>query len=693
MSEEKTTTMRLIAATILLMVAYLVERLWVSDYVFLACIYAVPYLIAGYEVLEGGLKSLTRGHGLDEDFLISIATLGAFAMAFIPNGELMFHEAVAVMLLFEVGELFEDVASGRTRREITKLVAIRPEMATRVVGTTTEVVAPAELQLGDICVVAPGEKIPCDGVVVEGSSSLDTVALTGESMPRDISIDDQVFSGCVNLSGVITIKITKTFDESSATKILELVEHASQRKSSSEKFISKFARIYTPIVVAMAVLLAFVPPLISGNFSEHFATWLVRGLMFLVVSCPCALVISVPLTFFGGIGAASTHGILIKGSNYIDALAHVKRAVFDKTGTLTQGIFSVVAVHPDAYDERELLHLAAHVEAHSTHPIARALRKAFPETDDTCIVNNIQELAGMGIIAEVNGRSIAVGNTKLMEHVGAHAHACHTPGTTIHLAEGVTYLGHIVIADELKASTQEGLNQLKGQGIALAMISGDTQAIADEFASKLGIDTVFADCMPQDKVDHLEELIEKTHASAQKEGMSTLAYVGDGINDAPVLARADVGIAMGGLGSDAAIEAADVVLMDDKVTSIAQAIDIARKTRRIAYQNIVFAIGVKVAILILAALGLAPMWLAVFGDVGVMVIAVANATRSFGNVFAVVKQFFVEDTPEDRALMEHAPHADCGCGCGCGCDDDDNDDCCNCHEHEDEHEACSCGCH
>ena len=606
---------KVIVAAVLLVVAVIIEKKtdWATwQYLLL---FLVPYLVVGWDTLKEAAEGLFHGEALSEDFLMSIATLGALGIGFMPGAETQFPEAVFVMLFFQVGELFEEVAEGRSRKSISHLMDIRPDSAHVEREGKLETVKPEDVAVGEIILIQPGEKVPMDGVVVEGRSSLDTVALTGESVPRSVSEEDEILSGCVNLSGVLRVRTTKAFGESTAARILDLVENAASAKSKSESFITKFARIYTPIVVALAVLVAIVPSLITGEW----ATWIYRGLMFLVVSCPCALVISVPLTFFGGLGGASRKGILVKGSNLLDTLSQVKTVVFDKTGTLTEGVFEVTAVHPEVMDQKELLHMAAHVERHSTHPIAMALKNAYPDEQDNCTVEGIEETAGHGVVAQVNGKRVAVGNSKLMEAEGAEWHPCEQEGTIIHVAMDGKYLGHIVISDRIKADSAEGIHALKAAGIArTVMLTGDQEAVAASVAKTLGIDEYHAQLLPADKVSQVEKLL--------KEG--TLAFVGDGINDAPVLTRADVGIAMGALGSDAAIEAADVVLMDDQPSKIATAIRIARRTIRIAKENIGFAIGIKVLVLVLAALGIATMWMAVFADVGVTVLAVLNAMRA-----------------------------------------------------------------
>ena len=577
--------------------------------------YLIPYLIVGWDTLKEAAEGLLHGEALSEDFLMSIATLGALAIGFMPGAETQFPEAVFVMLFFQVGEMFEEVAEGRSRKSISHLMDIRPDSANVERNGEILTVHPEEVKPGEIILIKPGEKVPMDGIVIEGQSSLDTVALTGESVPRSLREGDEILSGCVNISGVLRVKTTKAFGESTAAKILDLVENAAEKKSSSESFITRFAKVYTPIVVALAVLVVIVPGAITGQW----ATWLYRGLMFLVVSCPCALVISVPLTFFGGLGGASRKGILVKGANMLDTLSGLKTVVFDKTGTLTEGVFEVTAVHPQMIDKTELLHLAAHVERHSTHPIAMALRTAYPNEHDDCVIENIRETAGHGIIATVNGKEVAVGNAKLMEKVGAESHPCHHQGTIVHVAIDGVYAGHIVISDRIKDDAAAAVQALHAAGVSrTVMLTGDDEKVAASVASAVGVDDFRAQLLPAGKVEALEQLLPQ----------GTLAFVGDGINDAPVLTRADVGIAMGALGSDAAIEAADVVLMDDKPSKVADAVRIARRTLRIAGENIWFAIGVKVLVLVLAALGLATMWMAVFADVGVTVLAVLNATRA-----------------------------------------------------------------
>nr|MCR4823729.1 cadmium-translocating P-type ATPase [Bacteroidales bacterium] len=577
--------------------------------------YLVPYLIVGWDTLREAAEALSHGEALDENFLMSIATLGALTIGFLPEAQTQFAEAVFVMLFFQLGELFEGIAEGRSRKSVAHLMDIRPDTAQVERDGVLTTVAPDSVAVGETVLIRPGEKVPMDGIVLEGRSSLDTVALTGESVPREAGPGDEILSGCVNLSGVLRVRTTRLFGESTASRILELVEHAAENKSRSEHFITRFARVYTPVVVVLAVLLALVPPLFTGAW----ATWIYRALMFLVVSCPCALVISVPLTFFGGIGGASRQGILVKGSAWLDTLSRIRTVVFDKTGTLTEGVFTVTAVHPERLDERELLHLAAHVERHSTHPIAAALLQAYPDEQDGCSIGDIREFAGKGLTATVNGRTVAVGNSTLMEQVGAAWRPCTHTGTLVHVAIDGEYAGHIVIADRIKDDAAQAVKDLHAAGIRkTVMLTGDQESIAADVAGRLGLDEFHAGLLPADKVGCVEKLLPE----------GTLAFVGDGINDAPVLARADLGIAMGALGSDAAIEAADVVLMDDKPSKIATAVHIARRTLRIARENLWFAIAVKLAVLVLAAFGVATLWMAVFADVGVTVLAVLNAMRA-----------------------------------------------------------------
>ena len=647
----------LIAATVILLIgAVLVEKNCNLPTWQLLIVYLIPYLLIGHETLGEAWEGITHGDVFNEDFLMAIATIGALCIGFFPGADTEFPEAVFVMLFFQVGELFEGYAEGKSRDSISHLMNIRPDVAHVERQGEEQTLSPDEVKVGEIIVIRPGEKVPLDGVVVEGTSALNTLALTGESVPRDLGEGDDVISGCINLTGVIRVKTTKSFGESTVSKIIALVESADENKSKSEAFITRFARVYTPIVVFAALALAIIPPFLGalgiapsvlgdGSFGDNFPLWLNRALIFLVVSCPCALVISVPLTFFGGIGGASRNGILIKGSNYMDALAKVGTVVFDKTGTLTHGEFAVEAVHAGdecpstdknvkshvgEYSDKEkiLLHLAAHAEHFTTHPIGAALRAAFPDEGiDGCEVTDVEEIAGHGIRAKVNGKVVCVGNKKMMETIGAKWHDCHQVGTIIHVAIDGQYAGHIVINDQVKEGSAEAIAQLKQLGVEkTVMLTGDRREVGEDVAHKLGLDECRTELLPTDKVDEVEKLLVE-----RKEGKNTdktLAYVGDGINDAPVLKRADVGIAMGGLGSDAAIEAADVVLMDDEPRKIPLAIKIARRTIHIAHENVAFAIGVKIAVLILATVGLGTMWMAVFADVGVTVLAVLNAMRA-----------------------------------------------------------------
>lgn len=641
---------RIAATAVLLFVAWMITRSFAMPVWGQLLVYLVPYIIISYDILGEAIEEgIGDRNPFNEDFLMCIATIGALLIGFIPGAEPQFPEAVFVMLFFQVGELFEDYAEDRSKRSINDLMDIRPDVANVERGGEVIAVDPKTVAVGETVVVRPGEKVPMDGTVIDGVSSLNTVALTGESVPRAVGVGDDALSGCINVSGVLRVKVCKSFGDSTASKIIKLVEESAENKSHSETFIRRFSRVYTPIVVFLAIAVAFLPPFFCDSYSEGLATWVYRALSFLVVSCPCALVISVPLSFFGGIGGASRKGILIKGGNYMDALAKLSTVVFDKTGTLTKGVFAVDAVHPEAIDANDLLHLTAHAEEYSTHPIASALRAAFDNATfkdaalgnvnvanigellaDGCKLDNVEEIAGQGIRATVNGHDVSVGNVKLMEVCGAKVTECgkckNTVGTVIHVAVDGVYAGHIVIADRVKADSREAIAGLKKLGVEkTVMLTGDHERVAESVAADLGLDEYHASLLPQDKVEWVERLI------SSKPNGSTLAFVGDGINDAPVLARADVGIAMGALGSDAAIEAADVVLMDDKPSKIATAVSIARRTIANARQNSTFAIAVKIVILILVAtgvLGSLAMPLAVFGDVGVMVLCVLNAMRT-----------------------------------------------------------------
>ena len=606
---QKTMLFRILLSAVLLVVGYLLPL--EGGWRLLA--FLLPYGVIGWDVLWRAVRNIIHGQVFDENFLMSIATVGAFLIGEYP-------EAVAVMLFYQVGELFQSYAVGRSRQSIASLMDIRPDYANIERDGQLIQVDPEEVAVGDTIVVKPGEKIPLDGQVLEGASALNTSALTGESLPRDVGPGDAVISGCINQSGLLRIKVTKEFGESTVTKILELVENSSSKKARAENFITKFARYYTPVVVIGALLLALIPPLLFG---QPWSTWVERALIFLVISCPCALVISIPLSFFGGIGGASKCGILVKGSNYLEALSEAEIVVFDKTGTLTKGTFQVTAVHPGEISEQQLLELAALAESYSDHPISRSLKDAYHKSIDNSRVLEAQELSGRGVTALVDGRRIHAGNGKLMDEVGAEWHECHLTGTVVHVAVDGQYAGHIVISDEVKADAAQAIASLKHQGIRkTVMLTGDAPAVGEHVAKQLGLDEVHAGLLPADKVDRVEELLK------QKSPKGKLAFVGDGINDAPVLSRADIGIAMGGLGSDAAIEAADIVLMDDKPSKIATAIRISKKALRIVKQNIVFALGVKALVLLLGALGMANMWEAVFADVGVSVIAILNAARA-----------------------------------------------------------------
>lgn len=615
--------MRIIVAAILMIVLHFAP---VSGMVRFG-LYLVPYLIIGYDILWKAFKGVKNRQPFDESLLMAIATLGAIILAVYEDGD--YTEAIGVMLFYQIGEWFQSYAVGKSRRNISELMDIRPDYANveRKNGQL-EAVDPDEVEVGTIIVVKPGEKIPIDGEVVEGSSTLNTSALTGESLPREVESGDEVISGCININGLLKIRTTKEFGESTVSKILDLVENASSRKSKAEDFISKFARVYTPAVVAAAIALALVPPFVRMGFMgvpADWDVWIYRALTFLVISCPCALVISIPLSFFAGIGGASKAGVLVKGSNYLETLSKVKTVVFDKTGTLTKGVFQVTAAHPQEMSEKELLHLAAHVERYSTHPIAASLRAAYPNESDSCRVEAVEEIAGEGIRAHVNGNVVCVGNSKMMEAVGAEWYDCHrhAAGTVIHVSINGRYAGHVIISDVVKETSKAAIAALKSVGVArTVMLTGDAKEVADAVAKELGIDQVRSELLPADKVQNVEELL------LENKGNGNLAFVGDGINDAPVLTRADIGIAMGAMGSDAAIEAADVVLMDDDPMKISQAIRISRKCLAIVNQNTWFSIGIKLVVLLLGAVGIANMWFAIFADVGVMILAVLNAMRA-----------------------------------------------------------------
>lgn len=607
--KQKRMLFRVLASAVLFAVALLLPTEgWLRLFTFL-----IPYAVIAWDVLWRAVRNIAHGQVFDENFLMSLATVGALA-----TGE--YPEAVFVMLFYQVGELFQSYAVDQSRKSITSLMDIRPDYANIEVDGQLRQVDPEDVAVGDTIVIKAGERIPLDGVVLEGTSNVDTAALTGESLPREAQPGDDVISGCVNLSGLLRVRVTKAFEESTVAKILDLVENSSSKKAKAENFITKFARYYTPAVVLAAVALALLPPLFT---SIQWVDSIQRALNFLVVSCPCALVISVPLSFFGGIGGASKNGILVKGGNYLEVLAKTELVVFDKTGTLTRGVFNVTAIHPDHCGEAQLLELAALAESYSDHPISRSLKEAYGKELDASRVSNVEELSGRGVRATVDGRQICAGNDKLMEDIGVSWHPCHRVGTTVHVASDGVYLGHIVISDEVKPDAKEAITALKACGVRrTVMLTGDAKAVGESVAQELGLDEVHTQLLPADKVTRVEALLGEVSPKG------ALAFVGDGINDAPVLSRADVGIAMGALGSDAAIEAADVVLMDDDPAKIALAMRIARRTKSIVYQNIVFALAIKAACLLLGALGIANMWAAIFADVGVMVLAVLNATRA-----------------------------------------------------------------
>ena len=619
--KQKKMLVRIIAAAVLLIVLNFIPATGIVRFI----LYLVPYLVIGYDILLKALKGIKNRQVFDENFLMAVATVGAIALALYDrSGD--YTEAVAVMLFYQVGEWFQSYAVGKSRRNISELMDIRPDYANVERDGRLEKVDPDEVEIGSVIVVQPGEKVPIDGIIIEGSSSLNTSALTGESLPRDARAGDEIISGCINMTGVLKIRTTKEFGESTVSRILDLVENASSRKSRSEDFISKFARVYTPAVCYAALALAFLPPLVrmfALGLPADWGTWIYRALTFLVISCPCALVISIPLSFFAGIGGASNAGVLVKGSNYLETLSQTKIVVFDKTGTLTQGVFEVNGIHHNKLEDEKLIEYAALAESASSHPISRSLQKAYGKEIDRSRVTDIKEISGGGVIARVDGAEVAAGNDKLMNQLGVPYINCHSVGTIIHMAVNGTYAGHIVISDVVKPHSKEAVQALKAAGVRqTVMLTGDARKVADQVASELGLDSVYSELLPEDKVNKVEELLKSKPENAK------LAFVGDGINDAPVLGRADIGIAMGAMGSDAAIEAADVVLMDDDPLKIAKAIRISRKCLRIVYQNIIFAIGIKLICLVLGALGIANMWLAIFADVGVMIIAVLHAIRA-----------------------------------------------------------------
>lgn len=618
--KQKKNLCRIVIAALLLVAVHFIPSGEKTKFLF----YAIPYLVVGYDVLKKAFEGFLHRHPFDEYLLMSIATLGAFLIGFFKTGD--YAEAVAVMLFYQIGEWFQSYAVGKSRKSISQLMDIRPDYANiEKEDGSLEKVSPDDVPVGTVIAIQPGEKIPIDGVVVDGSSAINTVALTGESLPRDISVSDEVLSGSVNLSGFLKVRTTKDFGESAASKILDLLEDASSQKSKSENFITKFARVYTPIVTLFAIALAAIPPIISLFLGKppEWTVWIYRALTFLVISCPCALVVSIPLSFFAGIGGASRSGILVKGSNFLERLSQTKTIFFDKTGTLTCGNFEVSTIHPDILDKEELLHIAAHVERYSKHPIASSLKQAYGKENDLCAVEDVSEISGRGISARVNGKKVYAGNSKLMDDLGIKWHGCHHAGTVIHVSIDGTYAGHIVISDTPKPHAQKAIEELKKCGVReTVMLTGDSPKVAEDIAHKLKVDDFFAGLLPADKVRKVEEFLQQ-----KKSQEEAVAFVGDGINDAPVLSRADIGIAMGALGSDAAIEAADIVLMDDDPLKISTAIRISRKCMGIVRENIAFCIAVKAICLVLGAFGFANMWMAIFADVGVMVLAVLNAIR------------------------------------------------------------------
>lgn len=633
MEEKNEKILQIILGAVTFIIAYLIDRLTNLSTLTMFFIYLIPYAIVAYDSFKEAFEEIKEGEFFDESVLMIIATMGAMLIGFMPNTKPMFSEGIFVMLFFQVGELFEIIAEGKSEKSIKSLMNIRPDYANIEIGenetsnkTTgkTKKISPDTIKIGDIIVVKPGEKVPLDGIVIEGKSSVNTLAITGESVPREINAGDNIYSGFVNKEGILKVKVTKTFGESTASKIIDLVKNASSKKSKSEKFISKFSRIYTPVVIIAAVLIAVIPSIIT----KEVAKWLIRGLTFLIVSCPCALVISVPLSFFGGIGGASKKGVLFKGSNYLEAIANMNTLVFDKTGTLTEGVFEVTAIHPKEINEKELLHIAAHVERHSNHPIAISLVSSYThnyDIDDGCDVKDVKEVSGIGVKAKVNGETIYVGSSKLMDKINVPYEECNKVGTIIHVASDSKYYGHIIISDKIKEDSKEAIRYFKENRIRTIMLTGDKTEIAKSVANELELDEYYAELLPQDKVKKIEELVK---ANDKFNKRKNVGFVGDGINDAPSLARADIGIAMGGIGQDAAIEASDVVVMQDKLTSLIDAIKIAKKTLKIARENIIFSITIKILVLILSAFGLANMWMAVFADVGVTIIDVLNSMRT-----------------------------------------------------------------
>ena len=625
MEKKKKKIFQIVLGVISFGIAYVIDYFTSFSILTNFLIYLIPYLIVSYDSIKEGIEGMKEGEVFNENILMLIASMGAMLVGFLRPEEPEFAEGIFVMLFFNVGELFEIIAEGKSEKSIESLMEIRPDSANVMHGENVEKVAPNTVQLGDIIIVNPGEKVPLDGTIVEGSSNMNTVAVTGESAPRKVEVEDEIYSGFVNIDGVLKVKVTKNFENSTASKMIDLVKNAAEKKSTHEKFIAQFSRVYTPAVMIAALLIAIIPSIIT----KDAITWILRALTFLIVSCPCALVISVPLAYFGGIGAASRKGILFKGSNFLDAITNLNTIIFDKTGTLTEGVFEVTAIHPNELNEKELLHIASHAEEHSSHPIAVSLVQGYRKMqteEDHCKIEDISELAGLGVKARVNEEEIYVGNDKLMKEIGIEYHECHHVGTIIHIASREKYYGHIVISDRIKADSKEAIESFKKNHIKTIMLTGDRKNIAEDIARQLGIEEYYAELLPQEKVEKVEGILQVPSTN----GM--VAFVGDGMNDAPVLARSDIGISMGAIGSDSAIEASDVVLMNDSLNSIIKGIEIAKKTKHIAMENIIFSIVVKLLILVLASFGLANMWLAVFADVGVTVIAVLNSMRMLKNI-------------------------------------------------------------
>lgn len=620
MEEKKEKILQIILGIVSFLISLIVDKLTSFSILTNFLIYLIPYFIVSYDSVKEGIEGVKEGEFFNENVLMLIASVGAMLIGFLRPEEPEFAEGIFVMLFFNVGELFEIIAEGKSEKSISTLMKIRPDYANLLQGEKVEKLSPEEVKIGDVIVINPGEKVPLDGVIIEGTSNMNTVAVTGEVVPRKVKECDDIYSGFINLDSILKVKVTNTFENSTASKMIELVKSASEKKSSNERFIAKFSRVYTPLVIILALMIAIIPSMIT----KDAITWIMRALTFLIVSCPCALAISVPLAYFGGIGAASKKGVLFKGSNYLEAITKLDTIIFDKTGTLTEGVFEVTAIHPNELNEKELLHIASHVEEHSSHPIAISLVKGYRELqkeDDHCQIENVTEIAGLGVKAVVNGEEIYVGNDKLMKEIQVAYKECHHIGTIIHIASKEKYYGHIVISDRIKSNSKEALNLFHHSHIKTVMLTGDKENIAEEIARKLEIEEYYAELLPQEKVLKVEEIIKKSQPNEK------VAFVGDGMNDAPVLARSDIGISMGAIGSDSAIEASDVVLMNDDLQSILTAIKIAKKTKRIATENIFFSIIVKLVVLILASFGLANMWLAVFADVGVTVIAVLNSMR------------------------------------------------------------------